>query len=99
MRLWGGGDHHTAHIHPQGIISSACYLILPAGRASGDGALEVGRYELVFEIGAYFEGFAVPSDQPFLDDVPIRFGIDDAEAHYHIPLLASPFSFSTYRGS
>ena len=43
VRLLGGGDHHTAHIHPQGIVSSACYLILPEGRADGDGALEVGR--------------------------------------------------------
>lgn len=43
VRLHGGGDHHTAHIHPQGILSSACYLILPPGRAEGDGALEVGR--------------------------------------------------------
>ncbi|WP_435418381.1 putative 2OG-Fe(II) oxygenase [Parerythrobacter aurantius] len=43
VRLLGGGDHHTAHIHPQGIVSSACYLVLPEGRADGDGALEVGR--------------------------------------------------------
>ncbi|NNC52370.1 MAG: hypothetical protein HKO08_04950, partial [Erythrobacter sp.] len=43
VRLLGGGDHHTAHIHPQGIVSSACYLILPDGRSPGDGALEVGR--------------------------------------------------------
>lgn len=43
VRLHGGGDHHTAHIHPQGILSSACYLILPEGRGPGDGALEIGR--------------------------------------------------------
>ena len=43
VRLHGGGDHHTAHIHPQGILSSACYLILPHDRTPGDGALEVGR--------------------------------------------------------
>ncbi|GAA4051655.1 2OG-Fe(II) oxygenase family protein [Parerythrobacter jejuensis] len=43
VRLLGGGDYHTAHIHPQGIVSSACYLELPEGRAAGDGALEVGR--------------------------------------------------------
>lgn len=43
VRLHGGGDHHTAHVHPQGILSSACYLILPQGRTLGDGALEVGR--------------------------------------------------------
>lgn len=43
VRLHGGGDHHTAHIHPQGVLSSACYLILPEGRLPGDGALEIGR--------------------------------------------------------
>lgn len=43
VRLHGGGDHHTAHIHPQGIVSSACYLILPEGRKADDGALELGR--------------------------------------------------------
>ncbi|UIP06550.1 putative 2OG-Fe(II) oxygenase [Erythrobacter sp. SDW2] len=43
VRLHGGGDHHAAHIHPQGILSSACYLILPEGRGARDGALEIGR--------------------------------------------------------
>ncbi|ABC62385.1 putative 2OG-Fe(II) oxygenase [Erythrobacter litoralis] len=43
VRLLGGGDHHTAHIHPQGIVSSACYLELPEGRGKGEGDLEVGR--------------------------------------------------------
>lgn len=43
VRLLGGGDHHTAHIHPQGVLSSACYLILPQQRLPGDGALEIGR--------------------------------------------------------
>lgn len=56
----------------------------------------VGRYELVFQAGAYFGR----SDDPrFLDDIPIRFGISDPASHYHVPLLVSPFGFSTYRGS
>ena len=63
------------------------------------GELETGLYELVFRIGDYFAGYAAESSQPFLDLVPIQFGIDDAEAHYHVPLLASPFGYSTYRGS
>lgn len=55
-----------------------------------------GRYELVFQAGNYFGH----SDDPaFLDDIPIRFGINDPASHYHVPLLVSPFSFSTYRGS
>jgi 5-hydroxyisourate hydrolase len=63
------------------------------------GELVCGTYELVFKIGSYFEGFAPESEHPFIDVVPIRFGIDDVTSHYHVPLLASPFSFSTYRGS
>lgn len=63
------------------------------------GELSTGTYELVFQIGDYFKGHAPQSEHPFVDVVPIRFGIDDATAHYHVPLLASPFSFSTYRGS
>jgi 5-hydroxyisourate hydrolase len=60
----------------------------------------VGRYRLVFNLGVYFAkaGFAV-SDPPFVDEVVIDFGVADASAHYHVPLLASPWSYSTYRGS
>jgi 5-hydroxyisourate hydrolase len=63
-------------------------------------ALVVGSYELVFAVGAYFRdaGVAV-SDPPFLDRVPIRFQIADAAAHYHVPLLVSPYGYTTYRGS
>ena len=63
------------------------------------GELTCGTYELVFQIGSYFKGHAPESDYPFIDVVPVRFGIDDETSHYHVPLLASPFSFSTYRGS
>jgi 5-hydroxyisourate hydrolase len=60
----------------------------------------VGTYELVFAVGAYFRaGGAALADPPFLDEVPLRFGIADPNAHYHVPLLASPWSYSTYRGS
>ncbi|RKP54706.1 hydroxyisourate hydrolase [Pararobbsia silviterrae] len=63
-------------------------------------ALVAGRYELVFAAGAYFAaaGVALP-DPPFVDDVVLRFGIADAASHYHVPLLVSPWSYSTYRGS
>lgn len=63
------------------------------------GQLVCGTYELVFSIGAYFKGHLPDSEHPFIDMVPIRFGIDDDTSHYHVPLLASPFGFSTYRGS
>jgi hydroxyisourate hydrolase len=63
-------------------------------------ALAVGSYELLFAVGAYFRaaGMTLP-DPAFLDEVPLRFGIADASAHYHVPLLCSPWSYSTYRGS
>jgi 5-hydroxyisourate hydrolase len=64
------------------------------------GELAPGVYELVFHAGAYLESHLGPAGSPrFLDQVPIRFGIADAGAHYHVPLLLSPFSYSTYRGS
>ncbi len=63
-------------------------------------AFTVGEYKLEFSVGDYFRtrGTALP-DPAFLDIVPIRFGIADAAAHYHVPLLISPFGYSTYRGS
>jgi 5-hydroxyisourate hydrolase len=59
-----------------------------------------GEYELLFHAGEYFasDGLA-DANQPFLDRIPIRFGIADPDAHYHVPLLVSPWSYSTYRGS
>lgn len=63
------------------------------------GEMAVGTYELVFAIGDYFAGDGDKAAHPFIDVVPIRFGIADPGEHYHVPLLASPYSFSTYRGS
>ena len=59
-----------------------------------------GGYELMFSVGEYFarRGVALP-EPPFLDIVPVRFSIADATAHYHVPLLVSPWAYSTYRGS
>lgn len=64
------------------------------------GTLQARTYELVFHVGDYFR----PQDLPlpkrlFLDRVPIQFAIDDPDSHYHVPLLVSPWSYSTYRGS
>jgi len=62
--------------------------------------LEAGRYRLLFEVGAYFRGRGIALPEPaFLDAVPLDFGIADTSAHYHVPLLVSPWSYSTYRGS
>jgi 5-hydroxyisourate hydrolase len=74
------------------------------GRAGGpllEGpAMAIGRYRLVFDVAPYFRarGVALP-EPPFIDTVQIDFGIADTAAHYHVPLLVSPYSYSTYRGS
>lgn len=66
----------------------------------GAAAFRTGIYELVFEAGAYLRAQGLAGAEPlFLDEIPIRFGMADAQAHYHVPLLLSPYSFSTYRGS
>jgi 5-hydroxyisourate hydrolase len=65
-----------------------------------DDRIETGTYELTFHAGDYFRGKGVPlTDPPFLDLVVIRFGIDDAAGNYHVPLLLSPYGYTTYRGS
>ncbi len=65
-----------------------------------DAEFTPGVYELIFSVGEYFaKTSGSTSELPFLNQVPIQFGIADASGHYHVPLLASPWSYSTYRGS
>ena len=84
--------------------------LLKTVRTNGDGRtdaplltgaeLRAGVYELVFAVGEYFTAREAPTTTPpFLGRVPIRFGIADTSAHYHVPLLVSPWAYSTYRGS
>ena len=62
--------------------------------------LKVGQYELVFCAGDYLRASGQAGEGTlFLDQIPIRFGVADAQGHYHVPLLISPFAYSTYRGS
>ncbi len=74
------------------------------GRAEGplldSGSMAVGRYRLLFEVAPYFRvrGVQLP-EPPFIDTVQLDFGIADAAGHYHVPLLVSPWAYSTYRGS
>jgi len=80
-------------------------LVLDADGRAGAPLLEgaehrPGRYRLVFSVAAYFAARgATLADPPFLGDVPLDFGIAAADEHYHVPLLVSPWSYSTYRGS
>ena len=83
---------------------------LASGRTNSDGrndgpvlegtAFRAGTYELVFFAGDYFRDSGTDLLEPaFLDQVVIRFGVADAASHYHVPLLISPYGYSTYRGS
>ncbi len=90
----------------QGKASTVRSLVLDADGRGGGGPLldaasmAVGRYRLVFDVAAYFRdrGVTLP-DPAFIDRVPVEFGIADAAGHYHVPLLVSPWAYSTYRGS
>jgi 2-oxo-4-hydroxy-4-carboxy-5-ureidoimidazoline decarboxylase len=104
-----GAPAPNVRVELYGIGQSARALLLEAhtnadGRTDrpllGGGPLRAGIYELVFHIGPYFaaKGLALP-EQPFLDQVPLRFGIAEPEGHYHVPLIATPWSYATYRGS
>jgi 5-hydroxyisourate hydrolase len=63
------------------------------------GELERGFYEILFDVGGYFVRGDETPNPPFLGRVPVRFGVADPSSHYHVPLLVSPWSYSTYRGS
>jgi len=92
-RLEGGGREElvTLVTNADGRTDSH---ILPAE------SFRTGQYELVFRAGDYLRATGQAGEDPlFLDEVPIRFGMSDPEAHYHVPLLLSPFAYSTYRGS
>ena len=63
-------------------------------------SMAVGRYRLLFDVATYFRARGVVLPEPaFVDVVPIDFGIADAQGHYHVPLLVTPWTYSTYRGS
>lgn len=104
-----GRPAHSVKISLHEIGASARSLLLDAmtnvdGRTDkplmSDAPLRIGTYELQFHIGDYFSARRIPAADPaFLDIVPIRFSIADAEGHYHVPLLVTPWSYATYRGS
>jgi 5-hydroxyisourate hydrolase len=91
-------------------ITSSVARVLADTRTDADGRcpapmlegsdFRVGRYSLVFHVSEYFRsrGVELP-DPPFLDRVTVEFGIADPTSHYHVPLLVTPWSYSTYRGS
>ena len=92
------------------VLDGTAYRLIKSVRTNADGrnaeplltqeTMKVGEYELVFYIAEYFtkQGTVLPSP-PFLNKAVIQFGMADAASHYHVPLLASPWSYTTYRGS
>ena len=91
-------------IEAAGAVALAALKLNADGRADapllqGESFLP-GRYRLVFAVAGYFRARGIElSDPPFLDDVPLDFGLATVGQHYHVPLLVSPWSYSTYRGS
>jgi hydroxyisourate hydrolase len=92
--LGGAGDHNLIADVVTNADGRTATPLMSADEA------RAGRFELVFHAGDYFRrrGIAI-ADPPFLDVIPIRFGLADPRAHYHVPLIVSPWSYSTYRGS
>ncbi len=92
-RLDGAGRERLAEVTTNG--DGRCDRPL----LEGDG-FRTGEYELLFHAGAYFQAVGVALPEPrFLDRIPIRFGIAEADGNYHVPLLITPFGYATYRGS
>jgi len=92
------------------VLEQNAWRLLKTAHTNADGrldepllsgeAMRAGEYKLDFHVADYFRNRGKPLAQPpFLDRVPLRFGVADTGAHYHVPLLASPWSYSTYRGS
>lgn len=88
------------------ILSAADGTVLFSGVTDADGRcpglpmLGVGQYRITFAVAAYFRGTGAElPEPPFLDVVPVEFGVAEPAGHYHVPLLVSPYGYSTYRGS
>ena len=92
------------HLQGSQTVTIKSQLLNHDGRADGPlldaSEMASGRWRLLFEVAPYFRarGVTLP-DPPFIDTVQLDFGIADAAGHYHVPLLVSPYSYSTYRGS
>ena len=88
-----GGNHHLLAEMVTNDDGRTDQPLLPKGE------FPAGSYELIFEVGAYLAEHFPEQGQPFYDDITVAFHSSDPDAHYHIPLLLSPFGYSTYRGS
>jgi 5-hydroxyisourate hydrolase len=92
-RLEGGSRHKLTQVVTNADGRTAAPILPPE-------AFAPGIYELVFQVGAYFAATGRGAQPPaFLDEIPVRFGLADQGAHCHVPLLVSPYGYTTYRGS
>jgi hydroxyisourate hydrolase len=98
VELYRVGAPGGAGAAPLAVLETGPDGRAPAPLLEGD-AMTAGTYRLAFHVGAYFASHRDPDARRFLDVVPIVFTIDDPTAHYHVPLLVSPWAYSTYRGS
>ena len=95
IELWTAGEGAR---HLKTVVTNADGRV-DAPLLEGE-ALAAGRYELRFRAGAYLRArHGIGIDPLFLDEIPVRFGIEDPDGHYHVPLLLSAYGYSTYRGS
>lgn len=110
LDIMNGKPAHEVAIELHKLEPDGSWCALKQARTNADGRTDqpilsggefrIGTYMLTFHIGAYFRGRGVTgSSPPFLDLVPVRFTIAEPDGHYHVPLLATPWSYSTYRGS
>jgi 5-hydroxyisourate hydrolase len=95
VQLWKREVQTSPILIKEEVVNSDGRLDVPL---LADEYLTIGIYELVFEAGSYFRD-SCGLDSTFLDDIPIRFQVLDAQSHYHVPLLVAPGGYSTYRGS
>jgi 5-hydroxyisourate hydrolase len=96
IELWRHGSEGTATLVKTAAVNADGRTDEPL---LGPGEITAGTYEIVFLVGDFFEKSGGGGKIRFLDRVPVRFGISDAAASYHVPLLVTPWSYSTYRGS
>ncbi len=95
---------HLQRLEGDAVVTLKSVALNHDGRADGPllntAEMAIGRYRLLFEVAPYFRARgAEMTDPPFIDTVQLDFGIAAADGHYHVPLLVSPWSYSTYRGS
>jgi 5-hydroxyisourate hydrolase len=95
VQLWKREVQTSPILIKEDVVNSDGRLDVPL---LADEYLTIGIYELVFEAGSYFRD-SCGLDSTFLDVIPIRFQVLDAQSHYHVPLLVAPGGYSTYRGS